>query len=262
MALMPRGQPRSVPDPYSDDYKTMLKKEAEDKMLRDAYSAAVATTLEPGFGYGLSTSPKQEDIRNISDGIEEFQNSKPIGHASALGSFIPFYGPARNSLADLQEKDYMGATLNGGLVVLDATGVAEIADLAGHGLLGTVGRQAWKYRRRSLGNSGFAAKGQDVHHAFIPQRSKWVPAPIMHHVLNLKPMASRAEHNLVHGKAVLGQRYNLAQRTFAGMPDWTKPFAASYAGRLLDQTSRFAQSHWPWAPPPQTDLRNRNLDGQ
>ncbi len=263
MARMPRGEPRSVPDPHDDDYDAMLKKESDDKIWRDAAAAYLLTLNDPGFAIGAPNPLKPEDIQSMSKGIEEFQGSKPVGHASTLGSFVPFYGPARNSVADLQEKNYAGAALDQAILALDASSLGEIASLAPHGLLGKAGSQTWRQHRRAYGASGFAAKGQPIHHSFIPQRMREVPDWLKHHVLGLKPMDTQAEHNLVHGKTVGGQRYNWAQRTLGGMPDWTKPFAASYAGRLVDQANRFAQSHWPWTPPaPEQGARSRDRSSQ
>ncbi|MCR5877471.1 hypothetical protein [Phenylobacterium sp. J367] len=96
MARMPRGEPRSVPDPEGEMYdramaKVRAQREAEDRGLR---------------------SPAEM--------LEEFQKGPRIERPSLAQSFIPIVGPAWEAVADLQDGNYGGAAFNAAMAVGDA----------------------------------------------------------------------------------------------------------------------------------------------
>lgn len=91
----------------------------------------------------------------------------------------------------------------------------------------------WANVRQRLGASGWAARGQDIHHWLIP-RNRWgssVPDVVKNQKWNLMRMSSRAEHFRVHGWSFDGQPgYNLLTRLWRGTPT---PAKLSLAGGII-----------------------------
>lgn len=82
MTTMPKGQPRSVPDPEGE--------------LNDANMA---------------------DLRRRREEAEAGQTK--IARPSLAQSFIPVVGPAWEAVADYQDGNYAGAVFNGAMAVAD-----------------------------------------------------------------------------------------------------------------------------------------------
>ena len=100
MPIMPRGQPRTVPDHAGELYdqemaKLRAQREAEDQGLRSPIDAA-------------------------EDALHDFQNGPKIQRPNLVQSFIPVVGPAWEAVADLQDGNYGGAAFNGAMAVADA----------------------------------------------------------------------------------------------------------------------------------------------
>lgn len=85
MASMPRGRPRTVPDPAGELYDREMAK------VRAAREAE---------GQGRS-SP----LGGIQNALENFQADPRIQRPTLAQSFIPVVGPAWEAAADLQEGD-------------------------------------------------------------------------------------------------------------------------------------------------------------
>ena len=96
---------------------------------------------------------------------------------------------------------------------------------------------SWKWRnvRRRLGRSGFAEKGQHVHHWLIPRGGKgqltlkgffqeqwgrFVPDIVKNRKWNLMPAPSIRWHQAVHGKGPMA--YGVLGRIWHGSPTWFK----------------------------------------
>lgn len=99
MALAPRGQSRTVPDPAGDLYdqemaKLRAKREAEDGGFRSPLDVAQAA-------------------------FNAFQDGPDIPRPNLAQSFIPVVGPAWEAVADLQDGNYGGAAFNGLMAVGD-----------------------------------------------------------------------------------------------------------------------------------------------
>jgi hypothetical protein len=192
-----------------------------------------------------------------------------IGRAGFAESFIPFWGPGRDLLADLEERDYFGAALNGGLLAADAftfaippLNVALKAGAAGAragakagGLMGQVkgavegiaypirgpilrespSHAEWTHVRKMLGKYDLLKPRQHGHHWLFPQRWKWVPAWIRNHPLNIKGMPTPA-HNYRMEQAYDGMpKFTLTQQIRYGMPGWAKVYSA---GAAIGRTSK------------------------
>ncbi len=123
------------------------------------------------------------------------------------------------------------------MAALDGLGIGELAKGGWK-----VGSHTWKATRSWLGREGLAAKYQHVHHGFIPQGT-WgeaFPDWLKNQWWNLKPLTPpegitmNEWHAMVEGRSTgaAGDGLNWAARTWHGSPDWTKPTAASGAGKI------------------------------
>jgi hypothetical protein len=164
-----------------------------------------------------------------------------IGHPGLAESLIPVWGSGREALADLQDRDYVGAALNGGLAVSDiflggsfAKALAKGGVYAIKGPIGqAASRQTWKAVRREMGKRGMIGKYVHGHHWAIPNNGwgKAVPDWLKNHPWNIKPL-DELVHRRIHGRnRQLGlPKYTPAQRYWFGTPDWSKAGAASVVG--------------------------------
>jgi hypothetical protein len=98
---MPRGEPRSVPDPAGDQYD---ERGGPERLKRQR--AEAATTKPP---------------------------ANSVGHPGFAESLIPVWGSGREAVADFQEGDYAGAALNGALAASDLFLAGSIAKGVGKG---------------------------------------------------------------------------------------------------------------------------------
>jgi RHS repeat-associated protein len=162
------------------------------------------------------------------------------GVGRELVSFIPVIGPGLDALDDFGDGNYGWGAFNVGMAGLDAFGVGELGKAGWK-----VGSHTWNATRKWLGREGLAEKFQDVHHALIP-RGGWgkaIPDAFKNQWFNLKPLEApegitmNQWHKMVEGKV---EGLNAMERAWHGSPDWTKPMAASTAGKVAN-ASRGAQ---------------------
>src|SRR5687767_5406110 len=107
MAAMPRGEPRTVPDPAGDAYDRDMARVRAERLAAER----------------RANSP----IGAVQNAFEDFRNGPPIKRPTLAQSFIPVVGPAWEAVADLQEGDYGGAAFNGAMAVADVLPVGVIA---------------------------------------------------------------------------------------------------------------------------------------
>lgn len=148
MVRMPRGEPRSVPDPAGELYdmemaRIRAQREAEDRGFRSPLSMA-------------------------QDALHGFQNAPKIQRPNTLESFIPVVGPAWEAAADLQAGNYRGAAFNAAMAVGDALPVGAIvkgtrAATRGIGLVTKKSMSAGATAKR-IREAGLAGKGDEIHH--------------------------------------------------------------------------------------------------
>jgi len=203
MAQMPRGEPRSVPDPAGERYDAMIRQER----LKSAHADGAATKSA----------------------------SNSVGHPGFAESLIPVWGSGREAVADFQEGDYAGAALNGALVASDLFLVESIAKGVGKGAFYVAKNAAknpydWdRYVRPWLGGERkMLAKGQHGHHWAIPQNGwgKRVPDYVKNQPWNINPMPKGEVGAEMHGRitnACKGKpRFNVVERYIYGTPTWAK----------------------------------------
>lgn len=217
MALAPRGQPRTVPDPAGELYdqemaKLKAKREAEDQGFRSPLDVA-------------------------QDALHDFQNGPAIARPNLAESFIPVVGPAWEAVADLQDGNYAGATFNGAMAVADALplGVAFKglnAARKGIGVLkkGSVTAGAAAYQIRK---AGLAKKGDEIHHTIaLKGTSRSAQDPRNHYAL-LKVLP-KAQHRRLTGSWKGEPRYDPIRRVWYGTTDWMKAVPTGVAGYASD----------------------------
>jgi hypothetical protein len=133
----------------------------------------------------------------------------------------------------------VGWALNTGLAIADATG------------LGTVlrdgvkfGSHTWPATRQWLTKTGFADKGQVIHHAIFERNQgigQFLPDWFKNQPFNLKPMPSAQIHDRIDHAAWKLPQLNLFQQWHYGTPDWAKWSLVGTAGRDL----RGLLNYWP-----------------
>lgn len=167
MAGVPRGGPRSVPDPDGERYDEMIRQER----LKTERAEAVGT-----------------------------KSTNSIGHPGFAESLIPVWGSGREAVADWQEGDYAGAALNGALAASDlflAGSVARGMAKGGFYVARNVAKEApyaWKSEVRPwMGKQKFLKPKQHGHHWAIPQNGwgKDVPDFIKNQPWNIIGFSTR-----------------------------------------------------------------------
>jgi hypothetical protein len=237
MASMPRGQPRSVPDPAGDLYdremaKIRAQREAEDRGSRSPLDMAQGA-------------------------LHDFQSGPKIQRPNLAESFIPVVGPAWEAAADLQDGNYAGAAFNGAMAVADAlpVGVAVKglrAASKGAGILkkGSVTANA---AAKQLKARGFVKTGEEVHHTIpLNGTSRTAQDPRNHYAL-LKVLP-KEQHRRLTGSWSGNPRYDPIRRIWYGATDWQKAVPTAVAGSVADAWENLTQ---PFSPPTSTPLRRR-----
>lgn len=235
MALAPRGQSRTVPDPAGDLYdqemdKLRAKREAEDGGFRSPLDLA-------------------------QDAFQDFQDGADIRRPNLAQSFIPVVGPAWEAVADLQDGNYGGAAFNGLMAVGDVLPVGAAvkglrAASKGIGVLKkgsvTAGAAATQIRK-----AGLAGKGDEIHHTFeLKGKSRSAQDPRNHYAL-LKTLP-KEQHRRIHGSWKGKPRYDPVRRVWYGATDWMKSVPTALASYAADGWENVARPFDAYGnPPPQ-----------
>jgi hypothetical protein len=165
---------------------------------------------------------------------------RQFDHPGALESMIPIWGSGKEALADLEDKNYVGAAVNAGLAVSDVMLAKAVVGGLAKGGLKLAGPYVWRMHpkqgqgaRQWLGDKGFVKPGQPAHHWWIEQKSK-VPDWIKNQPPFIKPTRDAVEHGRIHGPYTVDgvklPRFNDAQRLWYGTPQWAKAAYVSSAG--------------------------------
>lgn len=217
MARMPRGEPRTVPDPAGDRYDQEM---ARIRALRQAEDRGLRSPLDLA-----------------KDAFSDFQNGPDIQRPTTAQSFIPVVGPAWEAAADLQDGNYAGAAFNGAMAVADALPVGIVAKGAraaskGVGVL-KKGSVTADGSRKVLRKLGVAKPGQEIHHT-IPLKGlgRNVQDPRNHYAL-LKVLPTE-QHRRLTGSWGGKPRYDPIRRVWYGTTDWMKAMPAGLAAYAAD----------------------------
>jgi len=226
---MPRGEPRSVPDPAGELYDTEMAKiraqrEAEDRGL-----------LSP--------------LDMAQDALKDFQNGPKIQRPNLVESFIPVVGPAWEAAADLQDGNYGGAAFNAAMAVGDALPAGAIfkgtrALSKGIGIWKdgavTAGAAAKKIRA-----AGLARKGEEVHHTVPLDGIGRSVEDWRNHYAFLKTLPQET-HRRLHGSWNGKPQFDPIMRAWHGTTDWQKSVPAALGSYSADAWENLAH---PFAQP-------------
>jgi len=229
MARMPRGEPRTVPDPAGDLYdqemaKGRAQRQAEDRGLRSPLDLA-------------------------KDALHDFQNGPDLQRPTTAQSFIPIVGPTWEAAADLQDGNYAGAAFNGAMAVADALPVGVAVKgvrmaTKGVGILkkGSVTADA---SRKALRKLGVAKPGQEIHHT-VPLKGlgRNVQDPRNHYAF-LKVLPTE-QHRRLTGSWGGKPMYDPIRRVWYGTTDWMKAAPTGVAGYVADSIENLSRPN----PPP------------
>lgn len=226
MARMPRGEPRTVPDPAGDLYDREMAKVRAQRRAEDR---------------GL---PSPLDL--AKDAFHDFQSGPDIQRPTTAQSFIPIVGPAWEAAADLQDGNYAGAAFNGAMAVADAlpVGVAIKGARAltkGIGVLKT-GSVTADASRKVLRKLKVAGPGQEIHHT-VPLNGlgRNVQDP-RNHFAFLKVLP-REQHRRLTGSWGGKPRYDPIRRAWYGTTDWMKAVPTGLVGDAADSLENLARQN-------------------
>jgi len=197
MASMPRGEPRSVPDPDRAAYEAMVHRQKRINQQQELGRAARDHSGQ---------RPAEVALGAVRNGYKRFVAKDasgnplyPIGHPGLAESVVPIVGAGHEALADFQEGHPILGAANLGLAGVEATGLGTVAsDVTKVGL--RLGRsQTWDALRKVYGKEGLLEKFQHGHH--IVHREdfpSWVPDRVVNNWLNIKPMANETVKGVEH----------------------------------------------------------------
>lgn len=188
--------------------------------------------------------------------MDEGELAHMRSHPELAESLFPIWGPGREAMADLYDRDYLGVAWNTGAAIADAALFPAIARATVLAAAKTASRMAapaavkpatrkasdiaknrqqyysWRNTRDRMKVRGDVKPYQEVHHWLIPQRAKSVPDRIRNHPLNLKVMPEGQAGRKMHGRIHHGvgkkktperlERFNPLQRYIHGTPTWWK----------------------------------------
>jgi hypothetical protein len=235
MVGMPRGEPRTVPDPAGDLYDREM---AKIKAQRDAEDRGFRSPLDMAKGV-----------------LQDFQDGPDIARPTTAQSFIPIVGPAWEAAADLQDGNYGGAAFNAGMAIADALPVG-VAFKGGRAAAKGVtmlkkGSLTAKAAASRLRDWGIAKKGEEIHHTVALNGIRRNEQNWRNHYALLKVLPEEVHQRLTrswNGKP----RYDPIRRVWYGTTDWMKAVPTGIAGYAADSAENLMRQDQPGAVTPPT----------
>jgi len=220
VARMPLGDPKSVPDPEGELYDAKM---AELRAHRVAKERA------------------QSPLDAAGQVIRGFQDGPRIPRPNVAETFIPVVGPAWEALGDLQDGNYAGAALNGGMAAADLIPGAVLikgvrAASKGIGLVkkGSVTANA---AAKMIRARGLAGAGDEVHHTVALKGLSRTAQDVRNHYPLLKVLP-KEQHRRLTGSWNGKPRYDPVRRLWYGTTDWMKAgplYAAGHTATAAEQ---------------------------
>jgi hypothetical protein len=224
MASMPRGEPRSVPDPDGEIYDREM---AKIRAQREAEDHGLSSPLDLARG-----------------ALHDFQHGPAIPRPNLAESFIPVFGPAWEAAADLQDGDYGGAAFNSAMAVADALPIGVAfkglkAASKGVGILkkGSVSANAAAKQLRRLGMAG---AGEEIHHTVPLNGASRTAQDWRNHYAFLKVLPTEV-HRRLTGSWAGKPMYDPIRRAWHQTTDWMKAVPTGIAGYGADAWENLAQ---------------------
>lgn len=209
------GSARSVPDPDKDAYEEMIRRHRGLQDKREASSRA--GTTEP-------QQPHPHAPRGPADYV-------------AAGIAAVLNGP-REARREVEQGHPIKGAVHGVTAAADLELGRSVVNGVRRGAFKVSGPHDWKSVRKWMGEKGFAAPRQPVHHWAVPQREwgKVVPDWIKNQPWNGRPMETELHHIRTHGRSLKFDlpRFNPLERYLHATPRWWKAANASAAGHAAE----------------------------
>jgi len=229
-----KEQPRSVPDPLDEPYRRMVAQQRAQTARQEANGAisrqADASTAEARATTGSS-------------------KHRQFDHPGTGESMIPIWGSGKEALADLEDKNYLGAAVNAGLAASDVFVAKAVVSGLAKGGLKMAGPWAWRQFEKGqaegmrpwLGEKGFLKPNQPGHHWWLEQKGS-APDWLRNQPPFIKGMRDAVQHGRVHGPYTVDgvklPQFNALERFWYGTPDWLKAGYVSSAGHAGEAAGR------------------------
>jgi hypothetical protein len=229
-----REHPRSVPDALDESYRKMVAEQRARNAEQEASGAAAPPTNAPTVKARATTGPSTR---------------RQFDHPGTMESMVPIWGSGREALADLEDRNYLGAAVNAGLAASDVVVAKAVVGGLAKGGLKTAGPWAWrqfeegqaKGMRPWLGEKGFLKPNQPGHHWWLEQKGS-APDWLRNQPPFIKGMKDAAQHGRVHGPYTVDgvklPQFNALERLWHGTPDWLKAGYVSSAGHAGEAAGR------------------------
>lgn len=228
MAGMPKGEPRTVPDPAGERYDQAMARVRARRRAEDQGGA----------------SP----LRAAGQFIRDFQDGPDIPRPSLAQSFIPVVGPAWEAAGDFQDGDYGGAAGNvvaAGLDLLPIGVAAKGLRAASKGIKilkeGSVTADA---ARKAMRRAGVAKPGQEIHHT-IPLNGTGRNAQDPRNHFALLKALPKDKHRRLTGSWEGKPKFGPVGQVWYGTTDWMKAVPAGLVGRGADSIENLTRDRGP-----------------
>lgn len=227
MATMPRGEPRSVPDPEGEAYDEWVRR----KRAQEAREMAAERALDAAPTQRWSGSPARMEA-------DDAMAATPMDPNAFWDA--PVVGPALEGIEDVRGRRPVQAVGNATLAVVDAallaTGVGVLNAIE-RGVANNVGVRTAEAVRKQLRRRGVTLPGQEINHTFELNGIKRTVENWRNHPAFLKVM-EKADHRRLRGKWGDLPRYDPIRRAWIGSPDWMKAVPAWIAARGYDTLTK------------------------
>lgn len=231
MALMPRGEPRTVPDPAGDLYDAEMERQR-----------AKRAAIEGAPGQRWAGSPARLEAQDAMAAAPV--DPKGLRYLPITGPLVDAYDHFRDGRV-LRGAGDIALAVGDGLLVATGAGVAAAFE---RGTAKNVGRMTAEAARKQLRRRGVAGPGQEIHHSIELNGISRTVENWRNHPAFLKVL-STADHRRLRGSWGDLPKFGPVQRLWVGTPAWMKNVPAGLTARATDALGRRID---PQKPPPPT----------
>ena len=238
MAAMPRGEPRTVPDPAGELYDREMAK------VRAERAAIEGVSRQRWVG-----SPARMEAQDAMTAVPP---------DPAAGRVMPLIGPLMEAYDDfrggkpLQGLGQTALAVGDGLLMSTGAGAALAF---GRGTAKNVGVRTAEAVRKQLRRRGVAGPGQEIHHSVSLNGISRTAQNWRNHPAFMKVLP-KADHRRLTGRWGDLPKFGPVERLWVGTPAWMKNVPAGLGARVADGVADL-KAHF--APEPKSpDRRAQN----
>lgn len=240
MAGMPRGEPRSVPDPDGESYDAMLrahraqlglisyseaKRREESERRRSSEQAAASASSNRYVGSSARL--------DAQDGMAAALDPSAARSFPVLGALASVIDDAQDHKPFAVAGDLVDGASDIGLAM---TGLG-IADAFGKGVAWPIGKWTAEAARKQLRRRGAAVAGEEIHHSVALKGISRTAENWRNHPAFLKALP-QADHRRLTGKWGDLPKFDRATALWVGSPTWMKTVSAWPLARGLSALAR------------------------